>query len=361
MAEDYYHILGVPRTATAEEIKKAYRKLAHQHHPDKAGGDEEKFKQINTAYQVLGDEKKRTQYDQFGTTFEPGGGGPGGFGGFGGFNPEDFGDIGDIFNEFFGARTRGRAQRAVRRGDDIEIDVTISFLESAEGVQREVVHRVHDTCSRCRGNGAEPGTPIRDCPTCQGQGYVAHTQQTMFGMFTQRTVCPTCRGEGKQPQTPCTVCRGEGRELVTRTLELDIPAGIGDGQTIRVTGKGEAPPRGGIPGDLFVTVHVKSQKGLKREGDDVRSKAVISFVDATLGTSVPVETLTGKEFVSIDPGTQPGTELKLEGKGFPNIRTGRRGDHLVTVQVEIPKRLSRQQKQLLEQFKNAKKKGFLFG
>lgn len=366
MAEDYYQLLGVERSSSAEEIKKAYRKLAHQYHPDKKAGNEEQFKKINEAYQVLGNKEKRAQYDQFGSTFE--GGNPfGGAWGGQGVNVEDFdfGNIGDIFSDFFGGRSGGPARRTggrsrTRRGQDIAMDLTIDFVESARGVEQDITHTLYQTCSHCHGNGAEPGTPIKDCPRCGGQGRVNTTQQTMFGVFSSATVCPECRGQGKKPATPCKTCRGEGRERTKRTLGITIPGGIADGQTIRLTGKGEAPPYGGSPGDLYVRVHVRPLAGTIREGDNVRSTVTVSFVEAALGTTAPVTTLEGKEFVSVPAGTQPGNEVKLTGKGFPSLQGNSRGDHIVTVKVEIPKKLSRQQKELLEQFRSSKKKGLFF-
>jgi molecular chaperone DnaJ len=361
MAEDYYEILGVPRTATQEEIKKAYRKLAHKHHPDKKGGDEEAFKKVSNAYEVLSDTQKRAQYDQFGSAFDGNGGGDP-FGGFsqGGFtiNMDDLGGVGDIFESFFGGgRTRGRARS---RGHDVETDVEISFRESAKGVERVLGHRIFTICSKCHGNGAEPGTPIVTCKTCGGQGSVARTHQTPFGAFSQRTTCPTCQGEGKTAETPCSVCNGEGREKTDRKLTIVIPAGIADGQSIRLSGKGEAPPKGGEAGDLYVHVHVKPDKVLARDRDNVRSTVSVSFVDVALGTTLEVTTLDGKETIPIPAGTQPGTEFKLSGEGFPAIQGSGKGDHIVTVQVEIPKKLSRKQKELLEEFRGVPKKGIFF-
>jgi len=358
MAADYYNVLGVERTATADDIKRAYRKLAHQHHPDKDGGDEEKFKEINAAYQVLSNDQKRAQYDQFGSTFEEAGAGGGPGAGFGGFNvnPEDLGDLGGIFEQFFGGRANSRS-RGVRRGQDVAVDVTISFAEAAQGLIRDVTTRLAQACSRCHGNGAEPGTPIKDCATCQGSGTVNTTRQTMLGVFSQATVCPTCHGDGKQADTPCTKCRGEGRETADRTLEINIPAGIADGQTIRLTGKGEAPPRGGVAGDLYVTVHVAAVDNLVRDGDHVRTTASITFADAALGTTITVPTITGTAELAIPPGTQPGSELTLSGQGFPSLSGSGVGDEIVTVAVEVPKKLSRKQRSLLEQFKQAKPRG----
>ncbi len=363
MADDYYEILGVPRTATQEEIKKAYRKLAHKHHPDKKGGDEEAFKKVSNAYETLSDTQKRAQYDQFGSSFTGGNGGGGDpFGGFsqGGFtiNMDDLGGVGDIFESFFGGgRTRGRSRS---RGSDVETDIEISFRESATGVERTLKHRIFTTCSKCKGNGAEPGTPIVTCKTCSGQGSVARTHQTPFGAFSQRTTCPTCQGEGKTAETLCSVCNGEGREKKDRTLTVSIPAGIADGQSIRLSGKGEAPLKGGEAGDLYVRVHVKADKVLARDGDNVRSTVHISFADAALGIKLEVTTLAGKETLTIPAGTQPGMNFKLAGEGFPSLQTSRTGDHIVTVQIEIPKKLSRKQKELLEEFRGVPKKGTFF-
>lgn len=357
MADDYYAVLGVERTATADDIKRAYRRLAHQHHPDKKSGDEEKFKKINAAYEILSDEQKRAQYDRFGNTFDGaspfGGSSPFGNSGFN-INVEDFGPFADIFGDMFGgARRQGR-----RHGHDIAIDLTLDFIESATELKKGISFRAYQTCARCRGNGAEPGTAIKTCSTCQGAGTVNHSQQTPFGVFATRRPCPECRGEGKHPEKVCTECRGEGRILQNSTTTVTIPAGIADGQTMQLTGKGEAAAHAGTPGDLLVTVHVRPHRELKRQGDDVLSKTVISFIDASLGTSVPITTLTGKEHVSIPAGTQPGSEIRLPGKGFPNIHGRGRGDHRLMIIVEIPKKLSGQQKKILEDFRGAKKRRF---
>lgn len=348
--EDHYQILGVERTASTQEIKRAYRRLAHQYHPDKDGGDEEKFKKINAAYQVLSDENRRSQYDHFGQTFE-GAGGP-----QVNVNFEDLGDIGSIFDQFFGGRPDRRARH--RRGEDINVDTTISFVESARGLKKELTHRLYQTCQRCHGNQAEPGTPINNCATCQGTGITSTTRQTMLGVFAQRTVCAICHGEGKKVTTPCTKCRGEGRTLNDRTLSVNIPAGIADGQTIHITGKGEAGPGGTAPGNLYVTVHVKPHTTLHRDGDNVRSSVDIPFFDATLGTTIQVETLEHKRELNIPAGTQPNTEFILNSLGFPHLNSTGRGDHIVTTNITIPKRLTRQQRKLLTEFKNSKKRKF---
>lgn len=347
MSEDYYATLGVNRTATPDEIKQAYRRLAHRYHPDKAGGDEEKFKQINAAYEVLSDAKKRSQYDRFGQAGE--GFGPAG----GGVNINfedfaDFGDVSDLFSSFFGGRQAARPRAP--RGQDIGVDVTISFLESAQGTTSELTHRLYQVCSRCRGNAAEPGTPIRTCTQCGGSGSITTARQTMLGTFSQSTTCSACQGEGKQPATPCRQCRGTGRELRRRTLTVDIPAGIADGQAIRLSGKGETALRGGRAGDLYVTVHVTPHPSLRREGDDVHSTVTISFANAALGTKTSVDTISGLQSLPIPPGTQPKAVIKLPDLGFPHLAAAGRGNHLVTVSVTIPKKLSREQRRLLEQY-----------
>lgn len=358
MAEDFYSVLGVERGATKEEIKRAYRKLAHQHHPDKSGGDEEQFKQVNEAYQVLSDDQKRAQYDQFGQAFE-GNPGPGAGGGFN-INFEDLGGFTDVFEQFFGGGARSNSRQRVRRGDDIAVDVTIDLIESAQGVVQEITTHLHQSCATCHGSGAEPGTPIKDCGTCQGSGSVSTARQTMFGTFAQRTTCPDCQGKGKRAEKKCQACRGEGRIRTKRTLEVNIPAGIAEGQTIRLSGKGEVPPRGGVSGDMYITIHVAPHRQLRRDGNDVRSRTTISFVEAALGTRVTVPTLEGTETILVAPGTQPSSELTLEGKGFPLLQGGQRGDQIVTVTVEIPRKLSRAQKKLLEEFKATPSKNRFF-
>lgn len=355
--EDYYQVLGVNRDASAPEIKRAYRRLAHQHHPDKTGGDEEKFKRINEAYEVLSDAGKRSQYDQFGRTFDDAAGG-GGFGPFGtrvNVNFDDLGDFGSIFDQFFGDSPRRRARS--RRGEDINVDTAISFIESARGIKQKLTHRIYQTCARCHGNQAEPGTPIENCSDCQGTGVVSATRRTMFGVFTQNTTCSACQGQGKQVKTPCTECRGSGRALSDRALVVNIPAGIADGQTIHIAGQGAAGP-GGPPGDLYVTVHVKPHPTLQRAGDNIRSRLTISFIDAALGTTVSVETLDGQKELTIPAGTQPDTEFTLRHLGLPRLNSSGQGDHLITVNIVIPKRLTRRQRKLLTEFHKTKRRKF---
>ncbi|MEX1997618.1 MAG: molecular chaperone DnaJ [Candidatus Andersenbacteria bacterium] len=360
MAQNYYQILGITQDASADEIKRAYRRMAHQYHPDKKGGDEEKFKQVNAAYQVLSDEQKRAQYDQFGQNFDQAGGG-GGFSGFGNYsvNFEDLGGVSDIFEQFFGRRQSGSRTRAsVRQGNDVAIDVTLDFAEPAADMKRDTTLQLYQSCRLCHGNGAEPNTPIKECAMCRGTGSVTTSRQTMFGVFSQSSICPDCQGEGKKPETVCTKCRGEGRQRRSKTLKITIPAGIDDGQTVRIAGQGEFPVRGGIPGDLYVTVHIRPHAHLRRDGSDVRSQVELSFVEATLGATKNIPTLAGITPLKIPAGTQPGTEFKLRGQGFPVIGGGRSGDQIVRAQVIIPTKLSRKQRQLLEEFTAARKRSF---
>lgn len=370
MPKDHYETLGVSRSATQADIKKAYRRLAHKHHPDKGGGDEEKFKEINNAYEVLSDTKKRAQYDQFGSAFDgsgASGGQQGGFGGFSGFgnggftiNMDDLGGVGDIFESFFGGGGR-RASGRRARGADVESNIEISFRESATGVTKKIEQRIYTICSTCHGNGAQIGTPIVACTTCGGSGNTTQNFQTPLGRFAQQMTCPVCKGEGKVAKTPCAKCRGEGREKTSRKLDVSIPAGIADGQTIRIPGKGEASVKGGTPGDLYINIRVRPDAELSRDGDNVFSQIKISFIDAALGMEGNVETLSGKRTLRIPAGTQPGAKFRFEHEGFSHIQSSGKGDHIVTVNIEIPKKLSKKQKELLEEFREApQKKGIFF-
>lgn len=345
MAKDYYQTLGVSKSANADEIKAAFRKLAHQHHPDKPGGDEAKFKEANEAYQVLGDPEKRQKYDQFGTdAFQNGGGGGQGFGGFdfSGFQGAGFEDLGDMFGSMFGGR---RAQR-VRRGEDIRVDVDLSFKEAVFGVQKEISVTKNNPCERCGGVGAEPGTEMQTCEDCGGDGVKTVVQRTILGNIQTRVQCASCHGEGEIPKTNCSNCRGEGVMRNRKTLSINIPSGLDDGNIVRVRGEGEAM-KGSEPGDLLLHIHVASDKRFERDGETIFSTASIGFTQAALGDSIDVETVDGPVTLKIPTGTQSGTEFRLRGKGVQTRRG--RGDHLVTVKVETPKRLSREQKKLLEE------------
>lgn len=362
MAKDYYNMLGVSKTASQDEIKRAYRKLAHQHHPDKSGGDEAKFKEINEAYQVLGDEKKRTQYDQFGSTFDQ----TGGFGGGAGVNWEDvvrqsgFGggaggvefDLGDIFSDFFGGGRGRSGRRQARRGADIQMDVTISFRESAFGVKKDLSVYKGDRCEHCRGNGAEPGTPIETCTTCGGRGTIEKTQRTLLGAMRTQTSCRDCHGEGKKAKQPCHTCRGSGVQKKSVQLEIAVPAGIENGQTIRVTGQGEAGEHGTSPGDLYVTVYVQPEDGLERNGNDIVTPLAISYATAVLGDKVMVKTLDGEGTLKIPAGTQSGTALRLRGKGIPVLQGSGRGDHIFIIHIAVPRSPGFREKRLLKELQN---------
>lgn len=360
--KDYYEILGVKKDASNDEIKKAYRKLAQKYHPDKGGGKEEeaKFKEINEAYQVLSDPQKRSNYDQFGSAGPRMGGGGAydwsqfqqGFGGQGfNVNFEDLGGFGDIFEMFTGGS--GRARRP-QKGADIEAAVTIDFMDAVKGTEKEITLDKYDVCDRCKGNGAEPGSGTKTCGTCQGAGTVRQEQRTILGVIAQTVVCPTCKGSGKVPEKPCTKCKGEGRLKERKPFTVKIPAGIASGQTIRVEGKGEAANAGIKPGDLYLTVMVREDKRFHREGPDVLSEVKINFPQAALGTTVDVETVEGKVKLKVPAGTQSGKIFKLSDRGIKEVNRTHKGDHLVTIVVETPTKLSRKQKQLLEEFEKDK-------
>lgn len=356
MAKDYYTTLGVDRNASEDDIKKAYRKLAHEWHPDKKGGDEAKFKEINEAYQVLSNKEKRARYDQFGDASSEGGGGAG-FGGFDfrrgfeGFSNGDFhfeGGFNDIFSDIFGAH-RGARGRGTESGVDIQIDVEISFEEMAHGVKKDVSLRRRMLCTVCAGTGGKSGTKEIPCSKCGGAGQVRRTVRSFLGMFQQVEVCDACRGRGKVYRESCSECRGSGRVLRSETIILEIPAGIEDGQMLSLSGEGEAGERGGRPGDLLVAVHVRPHPALGRRGNDILSTVTISCARAALGETVPIETIEGTVSMKIPPGTAPGEVFRIRGKGIVSIGNARgRGDHLVTVLVRIPNRLSREERKLFE-------------
>jgi len=352
MPKDYYKTLGIEKNASAEEVKAAFRRLALEHHPDR-GGNAEKFKAANEAYQVLSDSSKRAQYDRFGTAPE----GMSGFGG--GFNAQGFGgqgfninmnDLGDIFGGFgdlFGAGA-GRQQN----GRDINLDAKIDFHEAVFGVDYSTEIMKPTRCSHCYGTGGEPGSKQESCPTCRGAGRVNQTRNTMFGVFQTTGMCPDCQGSGKKFEKICTVCRGSGVTRERQAIKVRIPAGVDDGNTIRVAGGGEAGERGASSGDLYVRVLVKNDPRFARRNDDILSEASVPFAEAALGTTVFVETVDGKVELKIPAGTQPGTVVKLKSRGVPHLQHEGRGDHLVTITVEVPKKLSKKQKQLLEEFRD---------
>ena len=356
MAEkrDYYEVLGVAKDASAEEIKKAYRKITKENHPDLHPGDkacEERFKEANEAYEVLSDEEKRRKYDQFGhAAFDPNAGfSGGGFGGFGGFG--DLGDLGDL-GDFGGFGGASRANpNAPRRGDNVRAQVNISFEEAAFGCEKEITTQRIEQCPDCKGSGCAPGTTAEVCPDCKGSGQVRTTQRTPFGMAQTMGVCSKCRGTGKIIHQPCKTCRGLGSIRRQHKMTVKIPAGIDDGQSISRAGYGNAGVNGGPAGDLLISVIVRPHAIFEREGTNVYMEQEISFAQATLGAELELPTLDGKVKYTIPEGTQPGTTFRLRGKGIPYLRSpGTRGDQFVTVKVGVPRGLNSTQKELLRQY-----------
>ncbi|MGX4613983.1 molecular chaperone DnaJ [Clostridioides difficile] len=347
---DYYEVLGISKGAEAQEIKKAYRKLAMKYHPDRNPGDkeaEEKFKEINEAYEVLSDDTKRKTYDQFG---HDGLNGQGDFGGqgFGGFE-DMFGDIfGDMFGGSFGG---GRARRrGPQRGADIRQSVTISFEEAAFGKKMSIKVNRSEECEECNGTGAKPGTSKKTCSTCNGTGQVRTVQRTPFGNIASSRPCSACNGTGEVIESPCSKCHGTGNTRKVKNIEVDIPAGIDDGQMIKLSGQGEVGEKGAPRGDLYIVVNVKAHPLFTRDGNDIYFEMPITFVQATLGDEIEVPTLDGKVKYSVPEGTQTGTVFRLKEKGIPRIRGNSRGDQYVKVVVEIPKKLNDKQKELLREF-----------
>ncbi len=352
MAKDFYKVLGIDKSASQDDVKRAFRKLAHQHHPDKPDGNEEKFKEINEAYQVLSKPESRQKYDQFGSgAFDGSGGGgygAGGFGGqgFGGFDfsgAQDFGDLGDIFGDLFGG---GRSRRGRSSGQDIQVDVQLSFYDSVFGVDKEFELTKPSNCERCSGNGAEPAEGLKKCDNCDGQGVVLGVQRTVLGNMQTKRTCEECSGTGEIPKVKCKTCDGHGIERKKKSLNISIPAGVDNGVTLRVRGEGEAV-KGGAAGDLFVRVHVKQDKRFERDGLNIHSEKSIGFTQAALGDVVEVETIDGIVDLKIPSGTQSGAQFRLKARGVPNPPS--RGDHIVHVTVVTPKKLDRKQKKLLEE------------
>ena len=349
---DYYDVLGVDKSADATAIKKAYRKLAMKYHPDKNPGDkeaEEKFKEINEAYEVLSDETKRRNYDQFGHEGVNGQG----FGGAGGFGGQGFGGVDDIFGDMFGGGFSGgsrQRRRGPERGADIKQRVNISFEEAAFGKKVQVKLNRSEECDQCHGSGAKPGTSKKTCPTCHGSGQVQSVQRTPFGNIASTRTCSTCNGEGEVIDSPCSKCHGKGSIRKTKTIEVDIPAGIDNGQMIKLGGQGELGTRGGPRGDLYIEVNVQSHPLFTRDGYDVYLEMPITFAQATLGDKIQVPTLDGKVEYEVPEGTQTGTVFRLKGKGIPKLKSNVRGDQYVKVTVEIPKKLNEKQKELVREF-----------
>lgn len=365
--KDYYQVLGVARDASPEDIKKAYRKLAHQYHPDK-GGDETKFKEINEAYQVLSDRDKKAQYDKFGRVFEGGAGAEPGFGGFrwGWGSPGadaydfeeqgegfgfDFQDIGDIFEEFFGG-THGQRRQEAKRGRDIEVEIAIPLEATLRGAEEKISLSRFVSCERCQGVGAEPGTKVKECFSCRGKGEVQQIKRTVFGSFTRVGVCPECGGEGIKPEKACNVCKGEGRVKDTDSVSVSIPAGVDTNQILKIEGKGDAGRKKGKNGDLYIRIYVKPHKIFRRKGDDLLVTVPISFPQAALGDEIEVPALEGTTILlKVPAGTESGKVFNVGGKGVPHFAGLGRGNMHVEVRVQTPKKLSKEQKELLERLK----------
>ncbi|MEX0668490.1 MAG: molecular chaperone DnaJ [Candidatus Saccharimonadales bacterium] len=356
MARDYYEVLGVSKNASSEEIKRAYRKLAVKYHPDKEGGDEVKFKEISQAYETLKSPDKRQQYDQFGhnayqSAQSTGGGGYGPFqGGFGGGQQFDIDldDLGDIFGSFFGGGGRRSRSARTQKGRDVETSVAIDFKESIFGVEKTINLDLEDICPTCEGKMAEPGSSMKTCDNCNGSGQVVQVQNTILGSIQHRSICSKCHGLGEIPEKACSNCGGKGTKRAKQDIKIKVPAGINDGATLRVSGRGEAIAKG-PKGDLYVHVNVRPSREFSRRGHDILSNATINIVEAALGTEIDVNTVDGKTKMKIPSGTQSGQVFKLSGRGVPRGGSiSSRGDHLVNVTVAVPKRLSRKQKNLLE-------------
>ncbi|BBN99240.1 molecular chaperone DnaJ [Sporolactobacillus terrae] len=345
---DYYEILGVSKDASKDEIKKAFRKLARKYHPDvnKDPGAPEKFKEATKAYEILSDPQKRAQYDQFGEADPNQGGFGGGFGGQG-FGGADFG-FGDIFDQIFNGGSRRRDPNAPRQGADLQYEMSLTFEEAAFGKTTNIRIPKEETCTTCHGSGAKPGTKPEQCAHCHGTGQLNQEQNTPFGRVVNRRVCPYCKGTGKSIKHPCSTCAGTGKMKVNKKIEVKVPAGIDDGQQIRLSGQGESGVNGGPSGDLYIVFAVRPHKYYQRSGDDVLLDVPVSFAQVALGDEIEVPTLHGKVKLKIPAGTQTGTKFRLRGKGIKNVRGYGQGDERVTVKVVTPKHISEEQKSLFK-------------
>ncbi|HEY9811411.1 MAG TPA: molecular chaperone DnaJ [Halomicronema sp.] len=363
MARDYYEILGVNREADKEEIKRAYRRLARKYHPDvnKEEGAEDKFKEINRAYEVLSEPEMRSRYDRYGEAGVSSGAAAAGYSDF----TEGFADIFESFFNGFSGGAGGAGQQQRRRsgpmrGDDLRLDLRLDFREAVFGGEKEIRISHLETCEACTGTGAKPGTRPRTCPTCTGSGQVRRATRTPFGSFTQVSVCPTCNGSGQVIEDKCESCNGRGQKQETKKLKITVPAGVDSGTRLRVSGEGDAGGRGGPAGDLYVYLFVNDDSEFKREGINILSDVKISYLQAILGCRIDVNTVDGPSELTIPPGTQPNTVLTLESKGVPRLgNPASRGDHLITVLIDIPTRISNEERGLLEQL--AKHKGLNTG
>ncbi|CCH94375.1 Chaperone protein dnaJ, heat shock protein (Hsp40), co-chaperone with dnaK [Microcystis aeruginosa PCC 9432] len=360
MPTDYYEILGVSRDAGKEDIKRAYRRLARKYHPDvnKEPGAEERFKEINRAYEILSEPETRNRYDRFGEA--------GVSGGAAGFDPDNMGGFADIFETIFsgfggmGGQTTARRRTGPTRGEDLRLDFKLKFREAVFGGEKEIRIRHLETCQTCKGSGARPGTGSRTCTTCNGTGQVRRATRTPFGTFAQVSVCPTCDGAGEVIEEKCDVCGGSGRKQETKKLKITIPAGVDNGMKLRVAREGDAGLKGGPPGDLFVYLTVETDAEFQREGNDIKSNISISYIQAILGCTIKVNTVDGQEDLIIPAGTQPNSVLILESKGVPKLGNPvSRGDHRITVKISIPTRVTGEERDLLE--KLAKVRGETVG
>lgn len=359
MAKDYYKILGVSKNASQDEIKKAFRKLAHQHHPDKEGGDSAKFKEASEAYAILSDEKKRANYDQFGTADFGGQGAGGGFngaqgfGGFdfsgfqGGFGGEEGFDLGDLFGGIFGGGGRGGGRSRSRRGSDIAVDIEISFKDSVYGVDRKIKLHKNSTCSRCKGAGNEPGTELKTCDNCKGKGQIKDVRHSIFGSIAVNRQCEVCNGAGKIPKEKCKQCKGSGIENKSEEINVRIPGGVENGESVRLSGAGEAIT-GGPSGDLFIRIHVTKNLNFKKEGNNIVGDLKVKISDALLGADKQVETIDGLITVPVPAGIQHGEILRIKNRGFLIGGGPKRGDLMLKIYIEVPHKLSKTAKNLIE-------------
>ncbi len=350
MSKDYYETLGVQKSASKDEIKKAFHKMAHKYHPDKSTGDEAKFKEVNEAYQTLSDDQKRAQYDQFGSAGPQMGGGYDA-GGFGGFDFNGFGqggfefDMGDMFGDLFGGGRKARQQR----GADLQTSISIEFKDAVFGVERELHIKKPSTCTTCKGDGAKPGTNLETCSQCNGKGQVRNIQRTILGSIATNQTCDKCHGVGKIPKDPCTTCHGKGVVNESRTIKLNVPAGIQNGETLRLAGMGEAIT-GGQSGDLYVHVSVASHKTIQRIQNDLVTTLPIKLTDALLGATYAVKTLDGTEQISIPTGTRVGDTITLKHKGVPTS-SSKRGNFVIKLDIKLPEKLSKHAKEVIEELK----------
>ncbi len=359
MAKDYYEVLGVPRGASEEEIKKAFRQLARTHHPDRNPGDkeaEERFKEIGEAYSVLSDPEKRARYDQFGSADGPGPGAGGFSGGFGG-GGSPFGDIGDIFDAFFGGGAGGQRRSGPARGEDLRVDMELSLEECFHGVEREVRLTRQENCADCQGTGGRNGEKPARCARCGGTGQVQQARDTAFGRFVTARPCPVCHGAGQTVKDPCPTCHGSGRQRRARSLKVRIPPGVGDGARVRLSGEGEPGQRGGPAGDLYVFVREHPHERFVREGSDLHVELSIGFPEAALGDEFDLQGIDGQVKVKVPEGTQAGQEIHLRGRGMPHLRGGGRGDLVVHVALKVPRRLSSEERDLLQRLKEVRNRG----